>query len=298
MAAKKYGKQCGCCGPGGAAPPSDPPGKRVLKALLSILALAGLAALPILTRRYGNRLDIPEINSGTSDAMIFIVGLLTGVHCVGMCGGFLIGYTSKDAEQGRSPFRSHLSYGAGKTLSYALLGGLFGFAGSLFRITPLVGGISIGLAGVFLILYGLKMLSLFPALNAVRTGRPASVTHDATETGRHSRSPFFIGFFSGFLLGCGPLQAIYLMAAGNGDPLAGAKFLTLFGLGTLPALFGFGLVARVLSDTMTRRFIQASGMILVVMGGMMLNSGFVRAGAGAGAGIDPVKPPSCCGSRK
>jgi sulfite exporter TauE/SafE len=66
------------------------------------------------------------------------------------------------------------------------------------------------------------------------------------------------------------------MAAGMGDALEGAKILTLFGLGTLPALLGFGLLTRMLSNTMTRRFIHASGMILIALGAMMLNRGLTR----------------------
>jgi len=87
---------------------------------------------------------------------------------------------------------------------------------------------------------------------------------------------FLVGFFSGLILGCGPLQVMYVMAAGNGDVLEGAKFLTLFGLGTLPALIGFGFIARLLSNAMTRRFIYASGIILIILGSMMLHKGLLR----------------------
>jgi sulfite exporter TauE/SafE len=107
----------------------------------------GLFAMIMLAHKFGTQFSLPEINSQTGNGMIFLVGLITGLHCVGMCGSFIIGCTAKDAGQSRSVIGSHIWYGVGKTLSYAMLGAIFGFAGSFFHITPLISGISISLAG-------------------------------------------------------------------------------------------------------------------------------------------------------
>ncbi len=259
--------------------PSESHKPKIFKIALSILALAGLLLILSAARQLGGQICLSEINSQATAGMIFILGLLSGLHCVGMCGSFIIAYTAKDAELGRSVFHSHILYGAGKTLSYALFGALFGIIGSLFRITPLISGITICIAGIFLILYGLNMLGTFSVLKAIRIKQPEAMINYALEKRQQSRSPFIIGFFSGFLLGCGPLQVMYVLAAGNGNALEGAKFLALFGLGTLPALFGFGLLARLLSSNLTRRFVQASGIILIVMGSMMLNRGLIKTGS-------------------
>jgi len=264
--------------------------QKISRFIFSLLAFAGLIAMLIITRRFGHQLTLPEINSNISDGMIFIVGLLTGLHCVGMCGSFLIGYTAKDAEHEGPMFRSHLLYGAGKTLSYTMFGAMFGFLGSLFRITPLISGLSLGIAGAFLILYGLNMLNILPSLKVIRIKLPEAISQFVTRRRRRSRSPFYIGFFSGFILGCGPLQVMYVLAAGNGNALEGAKILALFGLGTLPALLGFGLLTRMLSNTMTRRVIHASGIILIVLGSMMLNKGIMH----SGSGNDLKTVHSCC----
>ena len=52
-----------------------------------------------------------------------------------------------------------------------------------------------------------------------------------------------IGLLNGLMLGCGPLQAMYVMAAGTGSPQEGATMLFFFGLGTLIPLLSFGLIA-------------------------------------------------------
>jgi len=251
-----------------------------IKVSLSLLALLLIVLLMFFSRKLWHQFSAPEISSQLSYGMIFVVGLITGLHCIGMCGSFVISYTVKDVEHGHSPYLSHILYGVGKTLSYALFGALFGLLGSVISITPLISGISILLAGTFLILFGLNMLNVFAVLRHVRFKQPKAMAQYAMKKRRTSRSPFFIGFFSGFLLGCGPLQAMYIMAAGNADPIEGAKFLALFGLGTLPALLSFGMAAHLLSEKMTHRFLQASGIILIVMGTMMLNKGLMKTESG------------------
>jgi len=161
-----------------------------------------------------------------------------------------------------------------------MFGALFGFLGSLISITPFIQGITNLVAGVFLFLFGLNMLNVFAILKHIRIKQPKSVAHFAIEQRQRSRSPFFIGFFTGFLLGCGPLQAMYVMAAGSSDPWVGAKILTLFGLGTLPALWSFGYLTRLFSAVTTQRFFQLSGVILIFIGLMMLNKGLMRTHSG------------------
>ncbi|NOR81609.1 MAG: heavy metal transport/detoxification protein [Methyloprofundus sp.] len=255
-------------------------GNVFIKVSLSILALIGIVLLMVFSRKLWHQFSVPDISSQLSYSMIFVVGLITGLHCIGMCGSFVIGYTVKDADQGHSAYLSHVLYGTGKTFSYAMFGALFGFIGSVVSITPFISGVSILLAGIFLIIFGLNTLNLFAVLKRVRFKQPEAMARYANKKRRNSRSPFFIGFFSGFLLGCGPLQAMYIMAAGNGDPLEGAKFLAAFGLGTLPALLGFGMATRWLSGSMTHRISQISGVILIVMGTMMLNKGLMKTKSG------------------
>lgn len=253
---------------------------RWLRLAQGLLAVLILAVIMIGARKLSHHFSLPELDSHLSDGMILLVGLITGLHCIGMCGGFVISYTAKTVEQHRPLWLSHFLYGFGKTLSYAMFGALFGLLGSLVSITPFIQGITNITAGGFLILFGLNMLGLFAILKHVRFKQPKSIAHFVVNRNKQSRSPFFIGFFSGFLLGCGPLQAMYVMAAGSNDPVTGAKILTLFGLGTLPALLSFGYLTRLFSATTTKRFFQLSGVILIFVGGMMLNKGLIRTQSG------------------
>jgi uncharacterized protein len=251
-----------------------------LRFSISFFSLAVIISLLYWPRKIWQGLSLPEIGAEAQAGLVFSVGLISGLHCIGMCGNFVLNYTLKDAQLGRSPYFSHALYGTGKTLAYAIFGALFGLLGGMFKITPFISGVTAAIAGIFLIVFGLNTLNVFSALKRVRIKQPEMMARFAISQRRKAKSPFFIGFFSGFLLGCGPLQAMYVLAAGIGDPAEGARLLTLFSLGTLPSLIGFGMMARLLSNTMTRRFIQVSGVILIVMGLMTLNKGLLRMDTG------------------
>ncbi|MGZ8548977.1 MAG: urease accessory protein UreH domain-containing protein, partial [Sulfuricurvum sp.] len=83
----------------------------------------------------------------------FTVGFLTGFHCIGMCGGFVMNYT-QGVQGRRAVFFAHLSYALGKNISYALLGAVFGALGAVLTITPHMRGIAALVAGIFLVLFG------------------------------------------------------------------------------------------------------------------------------------------------
>jgi hypothetical protein len=89
-----------------------------------------------------------------------------------------------------------------------------------------------------------------------------------------------IGLLNGLMIACGPLQAIYVMAAGTGSMIEGAKLLLIFGLGTLPVMLGFGYFASFISSKMTHKILKASGAIVIILGLLMLNNGLVLTGSG------------------
>jgi sulfite exporter TauE/SafE len=194
-----------------------------------------------------------------------------------MCGGFVVSYTAKDAQEERKPHWSHVMYGAGKVASYTIMGAAFGLLGSIVAFTPQLRGFAGILAGIFLVLFGLKMLNLFPMLRKLQLKTPGFVSK---LSGKSSKSPLVIGLLNGLMIACGPLQAIYIMAAGTGSVLEGAKMLFVFGLGTLPVMLGFGYFASFVSSKLTHRLLKASGILVIVMGLLMVNTGLALTGSG------------------
>ncbi|MFH1403958.1 MAG: sulfite exporter TauE/SafE family protein [Candidatus Altiarchaeota archaeon] len=219
--------------------------------------------------------SMPILDQNTSLLLLFTIGLLTGFHCIAMCGGFVIGYTTKDSGVN---LRSHLTYGLSKTASYAIIGAIFGFIGSLITFTPLMRGMAAVLAGAFLILFGLNMLNIFTWFRRFRLKTPGFISKKIT--GARGRSPMAIGLLNGLMIACGPLQAIYIFAAASGSAYYGALYLAAFGLGTLPVLLGFGVLASVLSSSLTHRIVRYSGVVVILLGLVMLNRGLALTGTG------------------
>jgi len=223
----------------------------------------------------------PDIAQHMSLGLIFLLGLLTGFHCVGMCGGFVLSYTADDASAGRTSYLSHALYGAGKTISYTVIGATFGLLGAFIAFTPMLRGVAGMLAGAFLIVFGLNMLGLFAPLRRFRLGLPGPVQNLIyAEEMRSRHRPFVIGLLNGLMIACGPLQAMYVMAAGTGSALEGAKMLFAFGVGTLPVLLSFGVLATLISSALTHRLLRLSGAIVVILGAVMINRGLILTGSG------------------
>ena len=198
-----------------------------------------------------------------------------------MCGGFVVSYTTKGVKEGKKPHKMHLSYAIGKTLSYTVIGGIFGLLGSIIAFTPVMRGWAGILAGLFLVIFGLKMLNIFPALRKFKIKIPTSLKKFVRkEEKERSNSPLIIGLLNGLMIACGPLQAIYVMAAGTGSMVEGAKLLFAFGLGTLPVMLGFGYLTSIISKKATHKILKASGIIVIILGIIMINRGLSLTGSG------------------
>ncbi|MBD3388350.1 MAG: sulfite exporter TauE/SafE family protein [Candidatus Altiarchaeales archaeon] len=224
---------------------------------------------------------MPSLDSDTSIMLLFIIGLLTGFHCVAMCGGFVVSYSAKEAADGRINYGSHLTYGLSKTVSYAFFGAVFGFIGSFFTFTPFMRGAAAILAGLFLVLFGFNMLGMMKWFRRFRLTMPSFIDRWRSEKENESRSPAVIGLLNGLMIACGPLQAVYILAASSGSPVHGALYLAVFGLGTLPVLLGFGVLTSVVSSRMTHKIVRYSGVVVILLGLVMVNRGLALTGTGA-----------------
>ena len=98
----------------------------------------------------------------------FVVGLLGGVHCVGMCGG-IVGALSLGLP-GERQLPVLLAYNVGRISSYTLAGALMGALGFYFSgLLPVQTAqtLLLSLAGLFLILMGLYLAGWWNALSRI-----------------------------------------------------------------------------------------------------------------------------------
>jgi sulfite exporter TauE/SafE/copper chaperone CopZ len=237
-----------------------------------IFGIIGLVIAGYFFLNLTEKIGLPEISQNMGYGLLFLVGLLTGFHCVAMCGGFVVSYTAKDAQEGKKSYSSHFMYGLGKTISYTVIGAAFGLLGSIIAFTPTIRGFAGIIAGLFLIIFGINMLG-FNFLRFLRISSPNINI-------KNNKSPLIIGLLNGLMIACGPLQAIYIMAAGTGSMVEGAKLLFIFALGTLPIMLGFGFLTTLISKNLTSKILKASGLVVILLGLIMVNRGLALMGSG------------------
>lgn len=217
----------------------------------------------------------------------FLAGLVTGSHCIGMCGGFVLCFAARHTSAG-----AHLRYAAAKTVSYMAIGAMCGWLGHAVSSTsrwPWVAAIA---AGVLLLALGSHLLG-WPALPD--RFRPAALDRFSAglrERARRTANPVALGLANGLMLGCGPLLALYAAAAGTGSPRDGALLLGAFGLGTLPVMLASAWLASTVLGNFRRQAARWSGLVVLAGGLLMLQRGIALARSAplAAAGSTAVQP--------
>lgn len=230
--------------------------------------------------------------------LFFGIGVLGGVHCIGMCGPVVSMYDkarTRDGEQGavsREAMYQHGLFNIGRTVSYAILGCLFGALGgalyltmeSLLAITnPFRGSVGVILGGL-IILHGLSsavghqssILHRLP-IPGITVGR--LLDGAAGRLNRLADGPGIIGL--GLLHGlvpCPMLYAAFVYVFAVGSPTVGGAALTAFGLGTVPAVFLYGTAIGSLDHFRSGRLHRVLGGLFVLLGYVLLAHGLMALG--------------------
>ena len=224
---------------------------------------------------------LPQVGDKVGLGLLFLVGILTGFHCVSMCGGFVVSYTAKNALNGHKSYGQHLAYGGAKVISYTIIGGVFGLIGGIFAFSiGLRAGVAI-FAGIFMVFYSLSMFG-FKFFRRFQLN-PKFLTKYTMKASANAKGPYkgpiVTGLLNGLFIACGPLQAMYLYAAGTGSFAGGATAMAVFGLGTLPVMISFGAFASVISHKTTQKILKISAVIVLILGLIMLNRGLSMIGS-------------------
>ncbi len=260
----------------------NPPGRRNEALRLAGLLFALLGGYIVL-ERYGalDFLNIfPEAETGMGYGMVFVVGLLTSAHCIAMCGGINLSQSvsRRDASGAGKPFAPTLLYGAGRVLSYTVIGSVAGGIGGAVGFSGSVKGMVQIVAGVFMILMGIKLTGLFPSLSRLVPSLPGRFKSGSNPL---RRGPFVVGLLNG-LMPCGPLQTMQLFALSTGSPVQGALSMLTFAAGTLPLTMGLGALAACLGRRFASGAIRVGAVLVFVMGAGMLMNGLRLSGFAAG----------------
>jgi len=254
--------------------------KKIRQWIEIVLILAGTVLVYFLVKGTGvfNKFDLAEQNMALP--VLFLIGVMTSVHCISMCGGINISQcagakVANPASKWQKLLPSAL-YNGGRIISYTVIGGIVGAIGSVIMPSGTFRGVITIVAGVFMLFMGLNMLNLFPFLRKLIPHLPKKLTKEVTKR-KLGKGPFVVGLLNGFLP-CGPLQAMQLYALSTGSFLMGALSMFLFCTGTVPLMFVLGAVSSFLSMKFTNVMMKVCAFLVILLGFIMLNSGLVLSG--------------------
>lgn len=245
--------------------------------IISILVI--IIALYLIFNHLGllNIFNIfPMIENTMSYSALLLVGLLTSIHCIAMCGGINLSQSIANSKAGKKVLKSNLLYNLGRVISYTVIGGIVGGIGSIISLNGIFKGLIAILAGVIMIIMAINMLGVFQSLRKFNIRIPKKLANVLNKS-KKGKSSFYIGLVNG-LMPCGPLQSMQIYALSTGSVIGGAVSMFLFSLGTVPLMLGFGVIAGKLNKKFAKYMLTVSAVIIFILGLGMLGNGLSLSG--------------------
>lgn len=259
-------------------------------------ALIGLLLLVIASAYI--LLDALELLPGTlaipdnlGFGVAFLIGLVASVStCMAVAGGLMLAVAARynETHPGLTPAQRlwpQLYFNLGRVISYTAFGALIGALGASLSLSPAFNALLVLLASMVMVVLGLQMLRVLPALGLFRAVAPRALTDriHAMSTRSTTGAAFGLGAAT-FFLPCGFTQALQLYVLVQGNAGKGALIMLAFSLGTLPALLSLSAVSSYVTGVAQRRFIRAAGVAVVIAALFSLHSAWTL---GRVAGIIP-----------
>lgn len=227
---------------------------------------------------------------------MFLMGLVSSGHCIGMCGGIMGALSlAIPASATHKRWGILLAYNVGRITSYSVMGLLVGIFTQMLLTSPLFrgqvsapdnGSLLRVVAGCLLITTGLYLADWWRGLTHLEVlGRrlwvylqPLGKTLIPVTS---LTKAFLLGAIWGWLP-CGLVYSALVLAMAQSAPWLAAGSMLAFGLGTLPMVLAAGVAAQQLTQLIQKRSIRISLAILMIFYGLWtIHSGLGLTGMAA-----------------
>jgi len=206
-------------------------------------------------------------------ASMFVLGLFSSFHCLGMCGGIVTALSVR-LPGGTPRLPLQFSYHAGRIATYAVAGALAGALGSaalLMRDFMPVQRVLYVAAQLMMIALGLYLLGIsrfvapFERAGALLWKKVQPWTARLMPV-RSAPRAFAVGTLWG-LLPCGLVYSVLATALVSGSADRGAEVMLAFGAGTLPGLLSVGALIPALQKFRRADLVRrAAGAAVIAFG--------------------------------
>lgn len=221
-----------------------------------------------------------------------LLGLLGSLHCAGMCGPLALALPTTGARP-RDFVAGRLAYNLGRIVTYCLLGLVFGLVGQSLVLAGVQRWASIGLGVALLLgLFGSRRLA--PALALTRLVDRLKSGMAGLLRRRSIAALGVLGLLNG-LLPCGLVYAACAGAVATGSLVSGARYMALFGVGTVPMMLAIGLSGKLLPVSRRLKLVRVVPAAvcllaaLLILRGLSLGIPYLSPNLAAGPGAT-----ACC----
>jgi hypothetical protein len=171
---------------------------------------------------------------------LFLLGLASGVHCVGMCGGFVAAFARPViAIKPVKSMQRLLAFNAGRITSYAIAGSAAGVAGGALASLLEARTVLYVVANLMLVAIGLHLAGVTSLSAVERLGAPFWRRLQPYAGKALNGNAYAAGLLWGWIP-CGLVYGALAAAAFAGTAAGGALAMAAYGLGTLPWLMAGG----------------------------------------------------------
>jgi len=194
-------------------------------------------------------------------------------HCIGMCGGIVLAYSNIKIDSSSSNGSKtifHLLYSFGRVFTYTLLGAIFGALGGVITFSNNANAFLLIFAGTVMIFAGLSLMGKIKFLTVIEHSFASSrIYQNIFKSILNSKSKlsfFLLGMLNG-LLPCGFVYFFAITAASTASFFYGALVMFIFGISTIPAMFGLGFLTSITSATTFRNMMMSLSSIAIILYG-------------------------------
>lgn len=214
-------------------------------------------------------------------AGLLAMGLTSGAHCIGMCGGIAaaLGF-AVDPERTQMSQRLPvlLSYNLGRVVSYTAAGAIVGFIGQLGNSYMDLMPVLRTVAAVLLVMMACYLAGWWQGLTKLEKlgsifWRKLQPIGRKLMPVRNARGALLLGAVWGWLP-CGLVYSALAMAATAATPAGSALGMLIFGLCTIPAMLAGGIFSDQLRELLQNRTLRTvMAVILLGFAGWVFWSG-------------------------
>jgi uncharacterized protein len=188
----------------------------------------------------------------------FILGLVSSLHCVGMCGPIVLMLPYGQSNRWQI-LKETLTYNTGRVLTYALQGLLFGFLGQGLALAGFQQSLSVlfGLMFIVMALFSMNYVKINSSryIQKIRLFQSfeTRIRRSFSRLIKNKNAFFLLGMLNG-VLPCGVVWWAIAASMLTFNPIFSAQYMLVFGLGTMPLMLATVMASHYIKRSFVQKF--------------------------------------------